>query len=212
MRSRSSLLLPLQRPLIPRAPAHRSENYSIDKRVGLGLWSLPLPPLPTHSFHTRDPPINEFGNVIRNWFLFKDDETDDDLEGDEDDEDEDESNDEEDCYNESSSGSGELVNWLKAIGQEPCSPEPPPSPPPPSLPPPSPTLAHTDDIEDLLEDDDDESYANVEETRKHLVKGVFADEEHARKNLVEQMSSPHSSDLEDALQDDPSLPPPSKLP
>ena len=146
----------------PRACAYarRSENYSIDKRVGLGLWALPLLPLPPSlpadflgAFHIRgSKAITAHGP----W-----DQHDDDAETDDEDEDwDDGSGDDDDdtnCTKLSSEESFGFKRLLEAWGEEdPCAPEEPPSPPPPDPSPPPPLPPTLDDGEDNDDDDDDE--------------------------------------------------------
>ena len=105
--------------------ARRSENYSIDKRVGLGLWALPLQ-------RSKD-------TIVHSWYQHDDDvETDDeDEDGSGDDEDD------EDCTKKSP-----LDEFMDFWGfKDPCSPKPPPSPPAPT-----PSLPLTDGVAELLED------------------------------------------------------------
>ena len=146
----------------PRACAYarRSENYSIDKRVGLGLWALPLPLLPPSlpadflgAFHIRgSKAITAHGP----W-----DQHDDDAETDDEDEDwDDGSGDDDDdtnCTKLSSEESFGFKRLLEAWGEEdPCAPEEPPSPPPPDPSPPPPLPPTLDDGEDNDDDDDDD--------------------------------------------------------
>ena len=148
-------------PLTTRACAYarRSENYSIDKRVGLGLWALPLPPLPPYPPHMYEPPrpmVDIFGapySIRRSKgfnfhlnFQRNDD-------GKNDDEDEDDGS-----YDDDDTNCTKLLSEMSIKEREfwrvgdPCSPDSPPSPPPPDPSPPPPLPPPNDDDEDDDED------------------------------------------------------------
>ena len=150
----------------PRACAYarRSENYSIDTRVGLGLWALPLPLLPPSppvdilsASHILPFLISKGTTAHSPWDQNDDDEDEDN--DDEDNDDEDEDDDDTNCTklrSEEPIGFQSLfeLNEREAWGDEdPCAPESPPSPPPPDPSPPPPSLPPADDIAELLEDE-----------------------------------------------------------
>ena len=120
-------------PLTTRACAYarRSENYSIDKRVGLGLWALPLQ-------RSKD-------TTVHSWYQHDDDaETDDEDEDDGSGDDDDD----EDCTK--TSPWAFMYFWGEKDPCSPKTPRPPATPDPASPTPPSLPLA--DGVAELLED------------------------------------------------------------
>ena len=115
-----------------RAPtARRSENYSIDKRVGLGLWALPLQ-------RSKD-------TTVHSWYQHDDDAEDD---GDEDEDGSGDEDDDEDCTK--TSPWAFMYFWGEKDPCSPKTPRPPATPDPASPTPPSLPLA--DGVAEVLED------------------------------------------------------------
>ena len=172
------------------AYARRSENYSIDKRVGLGLWALPLPPNPLgmhmpmfdlqdendDSSDDNDDDTNcskasEESIGIQSFFWGEKDPCSPESPPSSLPPDpsppppfpptHDDDDDEEDCTKRSP-----LNEFMSFWGEkDPCAPESPPSPPPPDPSPPLPSLPRADGIAELLEDEisDADSVHHVEQ-------------------------------------------------